>query len=110
MSLFNKGIAIYYSALVRALLHNSVFCLLRELKSCGDVLDLGCGCDSRLRYWKGDFSVGVEYSYLDLLLSKKKNIHKFYIHADINTVEFKPRSFDAVLLIDVITAVPMFLN
>lgn len=102
MSLITAGEKFYYSPLVRAIFRNSVFCLGRELKGCDRVLDLGCGRGSSLQYYQAKFSVGVDYSMPYLLESKRKGIHKFYVRADLNNIEFKPGSFDAVLLLDVI--------
>ena len=74
----------------------------RELSNCNIVLDLGCGYNSPLQYCEISFSVGVELFEPYLEKSKKKGIHNDYIKADIRKVELKPKSFDAVVLLDVL--------
>jgi len=74
----------------------------RELFDCKTVLDLGCGCNSPIQYCNVPFSVGVELFEPYLQESKKKSIHNEYINADIRKIEFKTKSFDAVMAIDVL--------
>lgn len=76
--------------------------LKKEISDCRTVLDLGCGSNSPIQYCNVPFSVGVELYEPYLEESKKKNIHKQYIKADIRKVEFKPKSFDAVLCLEVL--------
>lgn len=102
MSQSNWGVRLYYSPLARKLLRNSVFCLERELRDCASVLDLGCGYNSPLQYLAHGFSVGVDYFPPYIRESRLKNIHKFYILADINKIEFQAGSFDAVLLLGLV--------
>jgi SAM-dependent methyltransferase len=66
------------------------------------VLDLGCGDNSPIQYCLDKTSVGVEYFMPYLLESKRKNIHRYYVRGDIENIEFKPLSFDAVLLLSTI--------
>ncbi|MDD4939652.1 MAG: methyltransferase domain-containing protein [Candidatus Omnitrophica bacterium] len=96
------GVRLYYSRFMRGLLRNSVFRLEKELRDCGSVLDLGCGYNSPLKYTSPRFSVGVEYFLPFILESRAKSIHRYYIRADINSLGFKPGSFDAVLLLGLI--------
>jgi len=75
--------------------------LKRELYECDTVLDLGCGYNSLIQYCNVPFSVGELFEpYLEE--SKKKGIHNEYIKEDIRKVELKPKSFDAVVLLDVL--------
>lgn len=76
--------------------------LKRELYDCKTVLDLGCGCNSPIQHCNVVFSVGVELFEPYLQESKKRGIHNQYIKADIRKIEFKPKSFDAVIALDVI--------
>ena len=76
--------------------------LKRELNGCETVLDLGCGSNSPISFCSIPYCVGVEAFYPYLQESKKKNIHNQYIKADIRKVEFKPKSFDAVVALDVL--------
>jgi len=65
-------------------------------------LDLGCGCGSPIQHCSVSHSVGVEAfePYLDE--SRKRGIHKEYILEDISRLDFEPKSFDAVIMIDVL--------
>jgi len=76
--------------------------LKRELSNCNTALDLGCGYDSPIQLCNVPFSVGVELFEPYLEESKKKNIHSEYVKADIRGIEFKPKSFDAVVTIGVL--------
>jgi len=76
--------------------------LKNALANCDAVLDLGCGCNSLLQHCNVSFSVGVELFEPYLQESRKKGIHSQYIKADIRKIEFSPKSFDAVIAIDVL--------
>jgi len=76
--------------------------LKRELTGCNKVLDLGCGYHSPISRCSIPFSVGVELFEPYLRESKRKGIHSQYIKADIAKLEFKPKSFDAVIAHEVI--------
>jgi len=75
--------------------------LKKDLEGCQSVLDLGCGFNSALRVCKISYSVGVDNYEPYLIESKKRGIHKEYIKADINTFVVAPKSFDAVILLNV---------
>ena len=89
-------------------LYNKIFpsyytdCLRKELSDCNTALDLGCGKNSPVQHCNVPFSVGVELFEHYLQESKKKGIHNQYIKADIRKIEFKPKSFDAVMALDVL--------
>jgi hypothetical protein len=76
--------------------------LKTELADCESVLDLGCGPESGLSQCAIPFSVGVELYEPWLIESQGKSIHSQYILADIRRIDFKPKSFDAVLAIEVL--------
>jgi SAM-dependent methyltransferase len=76
--------------------------LKKELSDCNTVLDLGCGYNSPIQYCNVHYSVGVELFEPYLQESQKKHIHNEYIKADIRNIEFKPKSFDAVLCSEVL--------
>jgi len=76
--------------------------LKKELFGCDTVLDLGCGNHSPLLICKIPFSVGVELSEPSLQESRRKGIHGQHILADIRQLEFKPKSFDAVVAVEVL--------
>ena len=76
--------------------------LKKEILKSDTVLDLGCGYNSPIQYCNQKYSVGVEKFESYLQESKKKGIHNKYVKADITKIEFKPKSFDAVLCSEVL--------
>ncbi|MFZ5799971.1 MAG: class I SAM-dependent methyltransferase [Candidatus Omnitrophota bacterium] len=100
--LIQLGKQAYYHPIISRLLRNWIYCLRQELKNCSTVLDLGCGNNSPLQYCSASRSVGVESFLPYLEESRKKGIHSEYLLADLKTVDFPSRSFDAVLLLNVI--------
>jgi cyclopropane fatty-acyl-phospholipid synthase-like methyltransferase len=98
-----KTLTIYYSRFLGFILHNQLYFLKKELCDCESVLDLGCGWKSLLLYIPVKFSLGTDLWYPYLLESKARNIHRYYIQADLKKeIPFKENSFDAVLLLSVI--------
>jgi SAM-dependent methyltransferase len=81
---------------------DSKLTLRRELSGCGSVLDLGCGHFSPVGGCNIPFTVGVELFEPYLQESRRKRIHSQYVTADVRRIEFKPKSFDAVLAIDLL--------
>jgi len=82
---------------------NWIEMLKKELSDCSTVLDLGCGYNSPIQYCNNiNLSVGVEMFEPYLKESVKKRIHDEYIKGDIRRLEFKPKSFDAVLCLELI--------
>jgi SAM-dependent methyltransferase len=75
-----------------------------ELAGCDTVLDLGCGngINSPIEGLRLKHSVGVDLFEPYIQSSRKSKIHSEYIHADIRDIEFKNRSFDAVLMLRVL--------
>ena len=95
--------SIYHNKLFETIFPTHVYVLKKELKDCQSVLDLGCGPDSPLQYCTNiKHSIGVEafQPYLDV--SQKKNIHTEYINKNIGDLDFEEKSFDAVILMEVI--------
>ncbi len=89
--------------IIYKIVHKIDYCLQKELVNCKTVLDLGCGPSSPLKNIKNiEYSVGVELfkPYLDI--SQKQNIHTKYLQKNILNLNFKPKSFDAVILIEVL--------
>jgi len=76
--------------------------LKRELSGCDTLLDLGCGHHSPIQRFNIPFTVGIELFDRSLQESKRKGIHSQYVKADIRRLEFKPRSFDAVIAIEIL--------
>lgn len=93
---------LYYNELISRIFHTLVYCLKRELRDFDSVLDLGCGADSPIKYCEVKYNVGVDAFKPYIKESKKKKIHNKYILKDITKVKFKPKSFNAVIMIDVL--------
>lgn len=93
---------LYHQPLISRIFHTLVYCLKRELKDCNSVLDLGCGPDSPIKYCNMQYSVGVDIFKPYLKESKKKKIHSKYILRDLTKLDFQTKSFDAIILIDVL--------
>lgn len=71
----------------------------KELEDCSTVLDLGCGNDSPIQHFDTDYSLGVDAFEPYLRESKESPIHNDHIRALLDQVDFKPNSFDAVILL-----------
>lgn len=79
--------------------------LEKELKNMRTVLDVGCGSWSPLANIKKNFySVGVDIHKPSIQEIKEKKIHDTYKIVDVLKISkyFKPRSFDAVIALDVV--------
>jgi SAM-dependent methyltransferase len=76
----------------------------KELIGCDSVLDLGCGnCqNSPLQNMASTYLVGVDAYPPYLEECRRRKLHSEYIKADIRQVEFKERSFDAVVMLNVL--------
>jgi SAM-dependent methyltransferase len=76
----------------------------KELIDCDSVLDLGCGScqNSPLQNMALTYLVGVDIYPPYLEECRRRKIHSEYIMADIRHVEFKERSFDAVVMLNVL--------
>lgn len=78
--------------------------VLNELSGLNTILDVGCGSSSPLRFKKNAHKVGIDICEKELLKSKNSHTHNEYrvMNAlDIDT-NFPPKSFDAVVALDVI--------
>ncbi len=104
MSVANKIINKFHSSkFLGKIFHTLDYCLQRELKDCETVLDLGCGPSSPLQHCSWiKYSVGVEIFKPYLEQSKKARIHSEYLNKNIEDLNFKDNSFDAVIMIDVL--------
>ena len=93
----------YHSRAVSGFFHTMLYCLQRELSDCESVLDLGCGPSSPLQYCVGPtFTVGVEAfgPYYERAVHGKT--HTEVVNATIQQLDFPEKSFDAVVLTEVI--------
>jgi SAM-dependent methyltransferase len=97
---------LYYTPIISHFFHTSVYCLSKRLEDCSSVLDIGCGSDSPIQYSGTSYRVGVEGFLPSIKASKSKNIHNDYIFCDIRKLNFKPKSFDAIILIEVLEHLP----
>jgi len=77
--------------------------IFKEIKDCKTILDLGCGKDSFLKKFKGMKKlVGVDIFKPYIKEARGRNTHDCYIVGDITQIEFKPKSFDVVIAIQVL--------
>jgi SAM-dependent methyltransferase len=98
---------IYHNRFFGWLFHTTIHCLKRELKDCESVLDLGCGPSSPLQYCKNiKYSVGVEPFDPYFKKTRKRAIHTHYLAKKIEDLNFPERSFDAIILIEVVEHLP----
>ncbi len=89
------------------LLYPVQYLLLRELSDCRSVLDLGCGRHSMVPILPRKIhTVGVEFFKPHYEEAAQKGRHREIRHADITTVDFPEKSFDAAVLLDVIEHLP----
>lgn len=93
---------LYRSPLSAALFHTTVHSLRKELAGCESILDLGCGPDSPIRHVEAPRKVGVEAFAPYVEMSRKLGIHDEYVAADLVDVEFPEKSFDAIVMIEVL--------
>lgn len=77
--------------------------LKRKLRNCKTILDLGCGDLSPIRFVDAE-TFGVDANESAIKEAKKNLTHNQYIIINIKKLEkkFKPKSFDAVVALDVI--------
>jgi SAM-dependent methyltransferase len=74
----------------------------RELEGCDSILDLGSGKNSVIQLCPATRKVGVELFEPYIKESREKGIHDEYIKEDVMKVDFPPKSFDAVIMVDVL--------
>ncbi len=85
-----------------ALFHTRVHGLQRYLADCDRVLDLGCGASSPLPWCGAAWSVGIDVYRPSLYASAQARLHTEYVLGDVSNLPFGSRTFDAVILIDVL--------
>jgi len=76
--------------------------LQQEIKKGKTLLDIGCGKCSQVKYLQSNYSIGVDIFRNYVYESKRKKIHSQYIIGDIRELNFKPKSIDVVIAIEVI--------
>lgn len=79
--------------------------LYKSLEECKYILDVGCGIFSPLRFLKGNiYTVGVDGYKPDLDMAKESGTHAEYKLIDALAIDkhFHNKSFDAVVLLDII--------
>lgn len=104
VSLISK---LYKHPVLEKLIPTQVYFLRTNLKDCESVLDLGCGPSSAVQFC-GPFkrSVGVEAYAPYLKLAEEKKTHDELICKNIQDLDFPPKSFDAVIMLEVIEHMP----
>lgn len=77
--------------------------LRRELQGMGTVLDVGCGSDSPLQFVHGmQRKVGVDAFAPSIEASRARGLHDDYLQMRLEDLQIAPRSYDAVVLLDLI--------
>ncbi len=81
--------------------------LVREMKECSTVLDLGCGPSSPLKRIKSRLKPGVHLVGVDdfepyLAKAREGRIHDEYVKSNIFAISFPDKSFDCAVMLDVI--------
>lgn len=96
----------YFNRLLGWLFHPLIYCLKREIDGSKSVLDLGCGSDSPIKYCQVGESLGVDTYRPAIEESRERKIHDRYLVADISNLHFPPKSFDLVLMIEILEHLP----
>lgn len=103
-TLINK---LHESRFLGRIFHTVIYCLQKELEGCESVLDLGCGPSSPLKYCKNiKYSLGVEAFKPYIEESKRREIHTEYLGERIGKIDFPEKSFDAVIMVEVLEHLP----
>ena len=83
------------------------YLVLRELLDCDSILDMGCGRHSMVPIVSSKIrTTGVELFKPHFDEAARSGRHSEYIHADILKIDFPEKSFDAVVLLDVLEHLP----
>lgn len=95
--------ALYGSNALSRIFHTLPYTLMRELRGCETVLDLGCGPSSPVQYCACvRHSVGVEPFGPYVERARQAGTHSEVIHARIEDLDYPQASFDAVVMIEVL--------
>jgi Methyltransferase domain len=94
-------------AFYRRLFRDRLSILRAELGDCRTAVDLGCGQSSPLPFCGVPYAVGVDvYRGYFEDSGRRAHGHSAYIEADVRRVEFRERSIDAVLALEVVEHLP----
>lgn len=93
---------LYRTKIMSFLLYSHAYFLRRELKGCRSALDIGSGANSPLWHSGLRYTVAVDIFEPALKDARALKTHSAYMLADVARMEFKPRSFDAVVLCEVL--------
>ncbi|MHB8189931.1 MAG: class I SAM-dependent methyltransferase [Ferrimicrobium sp.] len=106
--LFSRLVEFFYASSVLTTLIPTVKSRVeKELRGFQTVLDLGCGSDSFVPLiGRFDQVVGVEADLASVNLARASGHYSQVYCADLCEIEFPERSFDAVVLIEVIEHMP----
>jgi SAM-dependent methyltransferase len=98
---------LHKSKFLGAIFHTLDYCLQKELRDCETVLDLGCGPSSPIQYCQNvKRSVGVEPFAPYLEKAQKRQTHSEFLAKKIEELDFPERSFDAIMMIEVLEHLP----
>jgi SAM-dependent methyltransferase len=98
--------SLYHSKTAARVFHTLLYCLKTELADCESVLDLGCGPDSPVQYCGVKYTVGVEAfgPYYERAVAGRT--HTRLVNSTVQALDFDAKSFDAVVLVEVIEHLP----
>lgn len=94
---------LYKNPFLEAMIPTQVYFLRKNLEDCATILDLGCGPSSSLQHC-GPFkeTTGVEAYAPYIEKARERKTHTHLICGKIEDLSFKDKSFDAVLMLEVI--------
>lgn len=94
---------LYHNHIVSRVVPTLAACVERELYGMETVLDIGCGPNSPVaRLHVGRRLTGLEGDYDAAEQARKTGAYENVVHADLRTIDFPEKSFDAVVLLEVI--------
>jgi SAM-dependent methyltransferase len=103
MSFIHSVIKSFYWNFYIRIFPNIVILVRTELEGCESFLELGCGRGSPVKHFSKEFrSAGVDIFKPYIEESRRQGIHNEYFCMDVRKLKFKPKSFDAVLALDLI--------
>ena len=96
------SLQMFYGPLYHSLLLSTDTSMRIELAGCETVLDLNCSYRPLVGRSQSSFSLGLDSFEPYLQESKRRALHSEYVLADVRSIPFKPKSFDAVVALEML--------